>query len=150
MTCLLQIVAQGVTADSTAVSSMAGIYAGQIEAAYTLSKSLFTTCLTIMGGSILLIVSDSYIKPKLKKGKLFYLLFMPAWIAFLTSLYYGNNTERWQQSASVNATSETYMGEILRQISSCYNIQFNTFLAGCIILGIWLMCYLCWWIFKEE
>ncbi len=109
---------------------MASIYVGQIKAAYELSKSLFTTCLTIMGGSILLIVSDSYLKPKLKKGKLFYLLFMPAWIAFLTSLYYGNSTERWQESVSINAGSENFLRAILTEISHCYTIQFNTFLTG--------------------
>ncbi len=53
------------------------------------SSKVSAWSLTIMGGSFLAILSDSYIHPGSGSLKMVYLLFILAWISISLSLYYG-------------------------------------------------------------
>ena len=58
-----------------------------------------------LGGSILLIVSTSNIRPISKRIRLIYLLFIPGWCLFVISMYFGDSINRNLISSSAAGQS---------------------------------------------
>src|SRR5215469_8281282 len=59
------------------------------EGALALAQSLSQWALLILGGSLVVIVSTSYYRPKDLKVRAAYFLFIPTWIFLASSIYQG-------------------------------------------------------------
>src|SRR5262249_37587844 len=64
------------------------------EAAQTLAQSLSACDLLIIGGSLVMIVSTSYYRPRSRKMRFAYFLFLPAWCFLAFSVYQGIQVQR--------------------------------------------------------
>ena len=64
------------------------------EAALSLAQSLSQWDLLILGGSLVVIVSTSYYRPKTLKVRAAYFLFIPTWLCLAISVYQGIAVQR--------------------------------------------------------
>ncbi|HTI08451.1 MAG TPA: hypothetical protein VL832_07830 [Puia sp.] len=122
-----------------------------IEAIKTISREsgvLSGWALAVLGGSILILVSTSYIRPANKRVRLIYLLFVPGWFFFVYSMYFGDSINR-RLIAAVYAHREDVLNDIGRDINAEFTGQMNLFSAGILTFVIWLIAYLLWWIFGD-
>ena len=119
------------------------------DAAQALSQSLSQWALLIIGGSLVVVVSNDYYRPPTTQMRYPYLLFVPAWALLAASIYFG-----------IQAQGE-YVGYLLvtdpNRLTE-YKIQMNDFTARQIsslewalaFLGIWLIFYIFWWVFSKP
>lgn len=110
------------------------------------SNVLSGWALAILGGTILILVSTSYIRPTAKRIRLVYLLFIPGWFFLAYSMYYGDSISR-QYIAAVFTSNEEILMTIGFNINAEFARQLNNFSFGIMTFIIWLVTYLCWWIF---
>jgi hypothetical protein len=110
------------------------------------SNVLSGWALAILGGSILILVSTSYIRPADKKIRLIYLLFIPGWFFLAYSMYFGDSISR-QYIAAVFTPDEQTLLTIGSNINREFARQLNNFGLGITVFVVWLAVYLCWWIF---
>jgi hypothetical protein len=103
---------------------------------------------TIIGGTILIILSDSYFHPMCSCLRLIYLLFIPGWVFLAVSIYYGTNTMRRAMAAEFWAEKQDPLIDIFKKSNKDFSNQLQTFRIGLLIYAIWLMLYLIWWIFS--
>lgn len=117
-----------------------------------ISGELKDTSLTVLAGSIILLLGSDYVKPIQSKAKLMYLLFIPAWISLAISIYFSS------EIATINACIISFKNLddikalIFEQggIYAAYRYQSYSFLSGMLFLFIWLISYLLWWIYIEN
>jgi hypothetical protein len=112
------------------------------------SATLISWGLSLIGASLLSMISTSYVKPENKKIKLIYLLFFPGWIAAGTSIFFGEYIQRAKFSAVINSSKEGLLS-VFGNVNYWYSFQiiwFNISL-GCFVA--WLISYFIWWIFKS-
>src|SRR5271166_4554543 len=64
------------------------------QAAQALGQSLSQWALLTIGGSLIVVVSSSYYRPKTQKMRLAYLLFLPAWVLLAISIFNGAIVQR--------------------------------------------------------
>jgi hypothetical protein len=111
-----------------------------------LSNQFSTWSLSILAGSILTLISSSYIRPVNKKIRLIYLLFLPGWACLAVSILNNDFINR-----RVVAAYLTKSDTILVQIASLINYEFDTQLTflnlSLCCFGLWLVLFLVWWIF---
>jgi hypothetical protein len=110
------------------------------------SNTILGWVLAIIGGSILIIVSTSYIRPVDKKIRLIYLLFIPGWSFLTISLYYGDKINRRKIAAAL-VGDEGILKNIGYEINKEFSSQLLYFNIGISIFIVWLIIYLIWWIF---
>jgi len=109
------------------------------------SRSLMGWALTIIGGSILAIVSTSYLRPLSRKIRLVYLLFIPGWVLVGWSLYYGDSISR-RNNAATFMSSRQKLSEIGGLMNREFDYQLTLFKYGLLVFSIWLLIYLIWWV----
>ena len=102
--------------------------------------------LAILGGSILLLVSTSYIRPQSRRTRLLYLLFIPGWAFLAVSMYDGSVISR-KLIAAVYTKNDTVLRDIGFQINQLFSTQLALFSWGVAVFIIWLIAFLIWWIF---
>lgn len=112
------------------------------------SNTLITWAFSIIGASILAIVSTSYLKPSSRKMKLIYLLFVPGWGLLAKSTYYGNLISRNLIASLLTKDTKTIL-DINREINDSFSNQLTCFFTSLIFFGTWLVLYVLWWIFDS-
>jgi hypothetical protein len=110
------------------------------------SKELNGSALSILGASILLILSTNYVSPPTPRARLIYLLFIPAWICLSASIYYHNIIMRSGAAYSF-AKDKARKLNIILSINEDYAMQLDLFQWGIFCMALWLASYLLWWIF---
>jgi hypothetical protein len=113
------------------------------------SKTLVTWSLSIIGGSLLAVLSTSYFKPESVKVKLIYLLFIPGWLCLGISIYYSDEISRRLLAALFSGKAEI-ISNIGEKINIAFTNQLNFFGWAQVFFGVWLLTYLLWWTFKKS
>lgn len=111
------------------------------------SAAMVSWALAVAGGSIVTIVSTSYLRPP-PKMRWFYLLFLPGWTCLAVSVYHGDAIARGYLAAQVGKS------EGLRPIAISMNPTYASqqeFLGyALIVFGVWLVAFLLWWVFDKS
>jgi hypothetical protein len=118
-----------------------------LEAAVALSQTLTQWAFLIMGGSVVIVVGTSYYRPAGRFARGSYLLFVPGWIFLASSIYRGIMVQRanlgflFLPSPDVAGFRKAINRDAYGQIASME--------WGLAIFGLWLVIYLCWWVFRS-
>lgn len=113
------------------------------------SGKVVSWCLSLLGGSLLTILSDSYIHPE-STLKYFYLLFIVAWAFLFISIYKGMNISSRLMAAELFSNKNSELENIFKKINFDYANQLKFFKMSLIIFALWLLFYLIWWIFLNT
>jgi hypothetical protein len=132
------------TNDSTSPENL--FYKG-IVAFETGSSKLTTWALSIIGGSILIIIGDSYFRPLCVKERVVYLLFLLGWTLLGLSMYFGFSVSRSAMASEVHLMNIEALKKIHKECNSAFSKQLQLFQWGLLSFGVWLILYLFWWIF---
>ena len=103
--------------------------------------------LTLIGGTFLAILSDEYIHPDDKRFKLVYLLFLVGWGCIAKSIYHGMNISGRAAAADLHVDDRKLLATVFTDCNSDFDRQLKWFRYGLVVFGVWLVLYLCWWIF---
>ncbi|MDC6366614.1 MULTISPECIES: hypothetical protein [Flavobacteriaceae] len=103
--------------------------------------------LSVVGGSILTLLSESYIHPDNGLLKLPYLLFFFGWIFLAFSLYNAKEILGRSIAADLFKGRKDLLMPIFRKCNNQYKRQLMFFNLALLTFGIWLVVYLIWWIF---
>lgn len=117
-----------------------------IKAIVVGSGEMAELSLAVIAGTILTIISTSYIRPVNSKIRLIYLLFVPGWLCLFFSIYHNNLISR-RAIAAVFAKNDNTLTEIFGEINHSLIDQLNYFKFGLLFFGIWLVLFLLWWVF---
>jgi hypothetical protein len=113
------------------------------------SKELTTLSLSILAGSLLLILSTDYVRPPRKKARYMYFLFFPAWVFISISVFFGNQITRRVPAyrfAHQDGDKKLYCFKV----GEAFDWQLTCFQLSIACFSIWLMFYLVWWIFYSR
>lgn len=111
------------------------------------SGQLVAWALAIAAGSVAAIVSTSYIRPENKLFRLVYLLFLPGWLFLGLSVYYGDQVSRsYMASLLVDKNAVRTIAQAMNTEIVC---QRNMFGLALLFFTLWLVLFLCWWIFGK-
>jgi hypothetical protein len=113
------------------------------------SSKLTTWTLSIIGGSILIIVDDSYFRPFNINCRYAYFLFLVGWILLGISLYYGFAITRHVMVSDLYQNKKNLLEQILERCNKSFYWQLRFFQTGLLTFGIWLALFLLWWIFAD-
>jgi hypothetical protein len=126
--------------------------AGQkpFEAVVSFAQGISQWALLILAGSIVVVASTSYYRPRNIYARLIYLLFLPGWGLLAWSLYDGVSVQRVYLASlfsDLNEANLSKLSDALRQdsISQISHVQWGLF-----FFGIWLLFYFAWWLFNTE
>lgn len=111
------------------------------------AKTLTEWALAILGGSIITILSASYLRPRSMLARLTYLLFLPSWIFIGLSMHHGSKIPLRVVAAKISPNLEI---EIASKINSDFSLQQNYLSYSLCLLMLWLVLYLLWWIFHND
>jgi len=114
------------------------------------SNKIITWTLSIIGGSLLTLLSTSYLHPESNDLKKFYLLFIIGWILFAISMYYGINISGRSMASDLYYNKPEELKNIFKSVNSDYKCQLKYFKYGLMIFAIWLVLYLLWWIYGNK
>jgi len=113
------------------------------------AKDYSVWALSILGATLLLILSTDYLRPDQKKFKLIYILFLPAWILLCFVLYEYTLLKNHLFILNTAKTNEEIIKACI-YINNHYSSQSSYFLYSIFILGFWVFAYLIWWIFYNN
>lgn len=102
--------------------------------------------MTLIGVSLLTILSTSYVRPVHRWAKLMYLLFIPGWVYLAMVIHAGDKIVR---RGIMAALYPDRIPSIERKINDEFMSQLQNFNNGLIFFGAWLLCYLFYWIFSD-
>jgi hypothetical protein len=111
------------------------------------SATMVSWALAVAGGSIVTIVSTSYLRPPLRMRSV-YLLFLPGWLLLGMSTYFGDAISRGYLAAQFVPVD--LLPTIARSINHEYVRQQDFLSYGLIVFGLWLVVFLLWWVFDEA
>lgn len=130
------------------------------------ANQLITWTLSVVGGSIIVLVSSSYIKPLARWWRMIYLLFIIGWVLMGISLYHGNIVNQYYNGAQFSVVQahanivDSKFDEAEKKkvifmnawagANNSYAVQINSFLFGLLFFAIWLAAFLVWWIFIQN
>jgi hypothetical protein len=115
------------------------------EFEYGASK-LTTWSLSIVGGSILIIMDTSYFRPLGIGYRYFYFLFLIGWIFIGISLYYAFTITRRSIVKELYIENSNLLLQILQKCNTAFKWQLKFFQWALLTFGVWLLLYLVWWI----
>lgn len=130
------------------VASSDRVNGKSLEAAVSFAQSLAQWEFVIVGASLLLVVGTSHRPPPNRRVRLVYLLFLPAWGFLAASIYFRTRAQQAYLAylllpvTTIEGATRTLNGDIRRQILFM--------LCGLGIFLIWVVIYLCWWIFSQD
>ena len=104
--------------------------------------------LTLIGASVLAIVSTSYMRPLSRKFRYVYLLFLPGWILLSWSIYEGDKVCR-RYTAATFAPNRKRLLEIGDLMNTNFDSQLTLFHWALLFFAIWLLVYLLWWVVTD-
>lgn len=127
---------------------------GRITAASKLiteeSSRLVKWCLSIIGGSILAIVSTEYVTPQ---GLVLYtyFLFVVGWGCLGASIFNGENLARMYIADAFTPKNDLETAkQIGAKMNRTFRYQLRYFYAGIVFFGIWLVIFLTWFIIDRK
>lgn len=118
-----------------------------IKAIVDSANSIITWSLSLLGGSLLAVLSTSYIRPVKGRAKFFYLLLVPGWVLIMLSVKNGNDTI---QSGIMGALNPNLFMQVVQAMNQTYSDQLKYFYWALLFFGAWLLCYLIWWLFQDS
>jgi hypothetical protein len=113
------------------------------------SDKIVTWSLTVLGGSVAILLGTSYIRPRSRLMRLSYLLFIPGWASLGLSFQSGNSIANRSIMFFLESNNSELVNKILYKINDDYREQLTYFYIGLFIFGVWLCTYLFWWIFSS-
>ena len=114
------------------------------------STILNTWSLSLLGGSIAVIVGTSFLRPEKVNNRLIYLLFLPAWYFTYLSLFNGNRISRRYVAAVVGQDHPHRLREIVIDINYDFSQQLDNLNYSLVCYASWLLLFLFWWIFSHN
>ena len=114
------------------------------------SNRIITWSLSIIGGSVLIIISTSYIQPT---GKILYsyFLFALGWLCLGTSIFFGEMLTRiYIAGITVADYDLDGIKKIGVEADKKFNSQIRWFRIGIITFSIWLITFLIWFILFKN
>jgi hypothetical protein len=123
------------------------------EGALTLAQSLSQWSLLILGGSLVLILSTSYYRPKNLKVRAAYFLFIPTWICLAYAVYQGAAVQQSYVAylvATRGTPSQSTLDKIAENITNAIRYQILSLEIALLIGALWLLIYLIWWICSTQ
>ena len=102
--------------------------------------------LSILGATLVAILSTSYIKPVGKFWKLIYLLYIPGWYFLYISLGANDSLNRRGLMAQIKPER---LEEIIDKMNDDFYSQIQNFRYAVGCFCIWLILYLIWFIFND-
>ena len=121
-----------------------------IESAEVGSNKIMSWSLSIIVGSLLVILNTSYIKPKLDWFKYFYSLFAVGWVLIGISIYFGRKITNSKIAAILNRKSLELLDTILKDVNNYYHKQLVFFYLSLMVFGFWLFTYLFYWLLGDK
>lgn len=114
------------------------------------AKDVTGWCLSVLGGSILVFIGTSYIKPVKKKARYIYLLFLPGWYFLGNSFYRASDII----SVSIYDKRFTHQPDIIKaavdKVYGAANSMYHNLYVCLCIFGLWLVTMLMLWIFQQT
>ena len=110
----------------------------------SLSESFATYAMSIIGGSIAIIVGTSYLRPAQMRVRLIYLLFLPGWLGLACSIYYGTVIAR--RHVAIQTVLPEHTRTIFQRMNMDLVSQLEWFRYGILMFGVWLVGVLVWWV----
>src|SRR5882762_9632262 len=114
------------------------------------SNKISSWSLSTLGGSLLAILSDSYLHPTTAKFKMIYLLFILGWTFIGISIFNGKEISGRAIASELYKSDENQLTTIFTKCNTCYSRQLRFFNLGLLVFGIWQLLYLFWWVFGET
>lgn len=111
------------------------------------ANTFVTWSMSIIGASLLAILSTSYVKFDGKYLKLIYLLFIPGWIWLGLAIESGESIARRAIMATV---SPGQINSIADKMNDEFISLLHYFNLGLISFGSWLLIFLLWWVFFSN
>lgn len=119
-----------------------------LEAAANQANSLTTLALAIVGGSIIMLLQTSYLRPRKRHLRAAYLLFVPGWYFLGRSIYIGSEA-RGVYLAKLFSTKSPDL-KLIQTINNDLVAQSDNLRMGLLMFAVWLGLYLAWWIYTDE
>jgi hypothetical protein len=123
------------------------------EAAQGLAQGLSQWALLILGGSLVIVVSTSYYRPRDRRVRAAYFLFIPTWFCLAISVYQGISVQRSYVAylvASRGTPQAALLGEIAEKMTSATRNQIMFLEIALLFAGIWLIIYIVWWVLTTQ
>lgn len=117
-----------------------------IQAIISSSNNIASWCLSLLGATVLAILSSSYIKPLGKWSKLIYLLFIPGWLFLGLSIKYNDSIVRRGIAATID---QNRIPSIVNKMNDEFIFQLKDFKIALYFFALWLLLFLLWWIFQD-
>lgn len=111
------------------------------------SSTMATWALSTIAGSVAAIVSTSYLRPADRKFRRIYLLYLPAWVCLGISIYWGHQLDR--RHIAAHFVPPARLETIAELMNGDYFWQQDFLAIGLAFLGVWLACYLVWWLNRD-
>jgi hypothetical protein len=111
------------------------------------SATLVTWALSIVAGSVVAIVSTSYLRPSNARVRLIYLLYLPGWVFLSVSIYLGNQVS--MRYVAAQFVKEEVVRTIAQQINRDFRSQQVMLMIGLLMFAAWLCLFLLWWVFGK-
>lgn len=105
--------------------------------------------LTIIGGTLLVILNKDYSTPETGYWRLIYLLYIFGWLSLGRCLYMGNQITGSTIIAELRRGNTNDLKLILKQCNRWYGNQIKYFNISLYFFGVWLVLYMIWWIFGD-
>jgi hypothetical protein len=137
-----------VTVSAAQAPSPDKLNAKSLEAAVSFAQSLAQWEFVIIGGSLLLVLGSSHVRPARKWIRASYFLFLPAWGCLGYSIYSGTRAQQ-VYLAYLLVPVTTIEGATSKIGEDIQNQRVSMFL-GLGVLFLWLLVYLTWWIFTDD
>lgn len=113
------------------------------------SSRLTTWSLSIVGGTILIIIGDSHLRPGELCYRYFYLCFLIGWVCIGFSLSYSFSITKSAMGSELNKADPAALMTILKKCNAKLAWQIRYFQYSLFAFGLWLVLYLLWWIFTD-
>ena len=104
--------------------------------------------LMVIAGSIVALVSTSYVRPGSRRFRLLYLLYLPGWV-YLASAVRAGSTIRSRYLAALFGREENLV-KIAKSVNSDVAAQQDGFLTGLLFFAAWLGLFLFYWVFSSD
>jgi len=119
---------------------------GAIQAIVAGSNSRVTWSLSLICGSLVAVLSTSFLRPMNRWSKLIYLLFIPGWIYLAYTIKWGDSIARRGILATIAPDRILVIAD---KMNDEFVNQLEDFNLALIFFGIWLLLYLMWWILND-
>jgi hypothetical protein len=122
------------------------------EGVQALAQGLSQWDLLIIAGSMVIIVSTSYYRPRTRRIRAAYFLFVPAWVLLALSIYSGVEVQGSYVAYLVAArhNNTAVIESIAGKVNDDVIFQILYLKLALVCLALWLIIYIFWWVFTEK